>query len=885
MDIGIDLGTTFSVVAVNGKVTLAPDYPAGIYLADCDVTIIPTPEGDETFPSAVWEDPASPGEFIIGVAALQKADDGEAPVLFSKRKIGTAEAIPLGARVMTARDAAREILKHLRACAEQALGQHVERAVVSHPAYFDRSQVEETRQAAIEAGIDMSLHEQMVMEPVTAALAYTRADTRDPLRIMTYDLGGGTFDVTCLERRGGVISVRAFDGDPLLGGYNFDRELANWVLARLRAKGREVVLREDDPEDRGRYARLLRLAEDVKKRLSHAAGDDDKVEVKAQNLLLDTAGRRISILERISRREFVEMIRPYLDTTVECCRRALKKADVTPEELNEVLLVGGSTYGPWVQQAIRDAFPACKPKLFAPDLCVGAGAAIHAAMVLPTVVRSQRHKLTLDVPAKTVLDTIVVAGQVQPAAAGLAATLRLPTGQCLGPVPLGADGRFAFDGVELTQGEPSPFVLSVRDAAGRPCIEHPFEVTHAPESTDTTTVTTVLPKPLYLETRDGLVPLAQEGVSLPAACEAVLIRNNDNPNISVRIYQEQEPVGAIRIENIPSEGGRGSRVEVRVIVTEKNEIRGTARIVNPAGRLVKEAPVRVTFDIPEIPAADPLLLEFAELQAKCLSILDDSEEEEEVRQAAVGRGLPLIQRIDHLVGQQPMERQEVHAALQELRRLVTPPRDDMSPPRRAFLAQARDCRKAIEEMAAQATTALEADKPAARKPRGTHSAAAAPVDAAVLARAKASIEKAETYTQMLDRAQCEGIEAHRKRDRRAWAAANDVVGRILAKVRERPRIELPPFLLKLFALSRVEEQRARLAGQQSKLVEESRLADWKGEIDRLARALQEVQGEILAVDDEQPKERVRGQLALLLTNRVEVLSEEIRRLGIDVRRK
>ncbi|MBI2299007.1 MAG: Hsp70 family protein [Armatimonadetes bacterium] len=361
MDIGIDLGTTFSVIAVAGRVELAPDYPAGLYLDECDVTIIPTPYGDETFPSVVIDDPERPGEHLFGLDAAQQAQEGRAPVMFSKRKIGTREGIPLGEGEVLARDVAALFLAYLKQCAEQALGRPVERAVVTHPAYFDRGAVEETREAAVQAGFDMSEPDQMLMEPVAAALAYARTDARDPLRILTYDLGGGTFDVTYLERRGGVIDMRAFDGNHLLGGFNFDRELVYWLRQRLEAQGRWRTLDEEDPDDRGRLARLLQAAETVKLNLAGARSDTTPVDFRLQYVLTDAQGRPLQVNERLTRAEFVELLQPYLQDTLDGCRRALRKAGVEADALDEVLLVGGSSQAPWVAACLAAEFAAAEP--------------------------------------------------------------------------------------------------------------------------------------------------------------------------------------------------------------------------------------------------------------------------------------------------------------------------------------------------------------------------------------------------------------------------------------------------------------------------------------------------------------------------------------------
>ncbi|HEV7406090.1 MAG TPA: Hsp70 family protein, partial [Chthoniobacteraceae bacterium] len=239
-DIGIDLGTTYSVIAIKGRVELQPSYgKKGIYVEECDATIIPTPAGDPSFPSVFWVDPAD-GRIVIGMEAKRKAEDGGAPIMFSKRAIGTMELLPLHDRSYTAQEVAGHILRHLKECAEAALGRPVRRAVVTHPAYFERNQVEETRAAAVAAGFDMRDDRQMMMEPAAAALAHTCTIQTDPLTIVTYDLGGGTFDVTVLQRKEGVIRMLSFDGDHLLGGYNFDRALVQWILDKLREKGRTI---------------------------------------------------------------------------------------------------------------------------------------------------------------------------------------------------------------------------------------------------------------------------------------------------------------------------------------------------------------------------------------------------------------------------------------------------------------------------------------------------------------------------------------------------------------------------------------------------------------------------------------------------------------------
>jgi len=873
MDIGIDLGTTYSVIALNGNVRLAEDYPEGIYLKECDVTIVPTPDGEQTFPSALWEDADDPGRYIVGADALRRADEGDAPVLFSKRRMGTSEPLPLHGRHLTARQAAAAILAYLKACAEQALGQPVRRAVITHPAYFDRIQVEETRQAAIDAGFDMALPEQMLMEPIAAALAYTRSDQRDPLRVLTYDLGGGTFDVTYLERREGVISVRAFDGDHLLGGYNFDRDLTQWILEKLEAKGRSVVFDESDTESRGRLAQLLRLAEAVKIKLAKSADDSRPVEVRS-NLLLDQEGRRIGLLERISRQEFVALIQPHLDKTIQCCRRALEKSGVEADELHEILMVGGSTYGPWIGNALRQAFPGVEPKLFSPDLCVAAGAAIQAAMVLPLSVESQNLRLTLEVPTATVLDAIDIGGQVSvPAdmAGPVNVSLMLPTGRRLGAEPLDENGRFLFADVALAEMGANHFQLLMQNRQGDTLLDHPFTIRFAPEETDVTTVTTVLPKPLYLETFDGLVPLAEEGATLPARRNQTLIRDNDNRSIAIRIFQQGEVIGAIRVEDIPPEGGRGSRVDIAVTVTEKNQIEGTATITSPTGRVVKQSAVSVAFAMSDIPPLAVLEAESLELDWE-METSQANPEDGDHAESLSSEATPLRERLRRLLAQQPVDRLEVYAVLRSLRRALTPPPDGMQPTRREFAAEVADCRQAIDAKAAQAQAVLDAD--ASALTRSDHSP-----DASALAKAKAALKTAQTLADTLARAEAEGLAAHAQKNQRGWGKANEALAGIQAKLSSMPSIELPVFIVKMFALMQIQSEMSRLQETQGRMAQEGRLSDWQAEIERIGTALTNLMESATAVDDDLPQ--ARSQLGILVLQRLEPLKRDIGRIGID----
>ena len=775
--IGIDLGTTFSVLAIKGKIETVAGWPDGEYLADCDVTIIPEPDGDRTFASVLWWTPGpapdSDGEFLFGIDAKMKAEEeGEgSPIMFSKRAIGTTQKLECNGRVFTAKEVATHFLGHLKKCAERALGEPVTRAVITHPAYFESNQVQETREAAIDAGFVMSKDIQMMMEPAAAAYVYTLNDNRNPLRILAYDLGGGTFDVTCVERSEGVVRMKSFDGDHLLGGYNFDSALVEWMFGQMAEQNREPLCvwvknqeeqkKQIAPEQKAagnaQLARIFQYAENVKIKLADARSDQVKIPVKI-DWLTDASGRRIQYVDRISRQEFNALIAPLLTTTVERCHAALDKAGWKSHDVDVMLFVGGSTYGPWVTKRTEGLVNECSEP-YHPDLCVAAGAAMVAASELGIGIDCGGLKLSMDVPFQTPLFSFTAAGTVAPTEgngmsgeeiARLLITLDVPS-DTMTANPNGA-GAFRFEAVPLDEdiapGEKTTYTLRVANEAGALLLTQDFSVLFEPEGSSEPPGG-VLPKSVFVQTARGPVIIGREGEVLPLKPDTIKVRMLfDSSDMSLDILQEGDVIGEVLVENIPPEAGKGSEVQIDVEITQNNVMKGTVRIVTRSGTLAKEAPVRITF--PPIPVPDlcDLKAKFKELEERRAQEIILCEAPER-RLMLTGKANKTAQRMQQEFDKVVPDPLIIARDLREFEQLLDPPADDMTPTRQVFLQKLDRAREFL---------ALKQD---------------------------GDPEKA-AYRTLLNGIESKGNDAHAAKNHRDWLAENSSLDNVLMKLDSAP---------------------------------------------------------------------------------------------------
>jgi molecular chaperone DnaK len=298
------------------------------------------------------------------------------------------DPITLGDQAFTPPEISAMILRRLRDRAGRALGKPVNRAVITVPAFFDENQRQATREAGELAGWTV---ERIINEPTAATLVY-HAGEQDPKHIVVYDFGGGTFDVSIVRMEAGVVEVLSSKGDTRLGGDDLDNALLNH-LADQFTQAHQVDLRGNI---QARY-RLLRACEQAKRRLSK----DETVEI-AEEFLAEKDGQPLNLTASITRHEFEGLIEAFVQRTIECVDEALRDAELTIHQIADLVLVGGCSRIPLVEERLRDEFQKLPSRAVDPDLAVALGAAMQAAMIEgqsvgPVLVDVTPHTLGIEV--------------------------------------------------------------------------------------------------------------------------------------------------------------------------------------------------------------------------------------------------------------------------------------------------------------------------------------------------------------------------------------------------------------------------------------------------------------------------------------------------------
>ena len=360
--IGIDLGTTNSCVAVmEGK--------------ECKV--ITNPEGNRTTPSVVAY---KNGERIVGDAAKRQAVTNKNTVSSIKRLMGTSEKVEMEGKQYTPQEVSAMILQYLKAYAEDYLGEKVEKAVITVPAYFNDAQRQATKDAGRIAGLEV---ERIINEPTAAALAYGIDKTDKEQKVLVYDLGGGTFDVSILELADGTFEVLSTKGDTHLGGDDFDNVVVDWMVDTFK-KENGIDLRNDKMA----MQRLKEAGEKAKKDLSSMV----QTQISLPFISAGASGP-LHFEASLTRAKFDEMTRHLVERTMEPVRNALRDAGLTKNDIHQVLLVGGSTRIPAVQEAVKKELGKEPNHSVNPDEVVAMGAAIQGGVIAGDV----KDVLLLDV--------------------------------------------------------------------------------------------------------------------------------------------------------------------------------------------------------------------------------------------------------------------------------------------------------------------------------------------------------------------------------------------------------------------------------------------------------------------------------------------------------
>jgi len=360
--IGIDLGTTNSAVAV---------------MEGNDAKIIPNPEGNNTTPSVVS---FKNGERIVGDAAKRQVITNKDTATSVKRIMGSNKKINLEGKDYTPQEISAMILQYMKTYAEEYLGEPVTKAVITVPAYFSDAQRQATKDAGTIAGLEV---ERIINEPTAAALSFGIDKTDKEQKVLVYDLGGGTFDVSILELADGTFEVLSTAGDNKLGGDDFDDIIVDWIAEQFK-KDHNIDLKAD----RMASQRLKEAAEKAKKDLSGVL----QTQISLPFISAGPSGP-LHFEATLTRAQFDKMTKKLVDRTIGPVKQALKDAGLNASDIDQVLLVGGSTRIPAVQEAVKKELGKEPNKSVNPDEVVAMGAAIQGGVLSGDV----KEVLLLDV--------------------------------------------------------------------------------------------------------------------------------------------------------------------------------------------------------------------------------------------------------------------------------------------------------------------------------------------------------------------------------------------------------------------------------------------------------------------------------------------------------
>lgn len=640
---GIDLGTTNSCIFV-------VDGDAGRLISD--------EQGNPIFPSVVHA--TLDGRRSVGHVARNRMGEMPAPVAAVKRLMGTTETVLLGRERKSPVQVSALILAFLRELAESRTGGRIDRAVVTVPAYFSHIQRQQTDEAGRLAGFRDVV---TLLEPVAAALAYSLASEQEALRIFVYDLGGGTFDATVLEKDPhGGISVLAFGGDPFLGGEDVDARLGRVLLTRLQELGYRLDLDLERPEDFSRFQRLRFWAELAKRELSTR----DEVSLVRQGLFEDQDGNTVDLDLTLSRRELEECAADLIERSMEASLATLAKTAVPLESIDEIIMVGGMSRMPLVQRRLAELFKR-EPKVVDPDLIVARGAAIKAREVFgEQEVAPSGLRLELRYPSRTDQIRVRIGGLFDHPLTGH--TVYLISDREERSQDLAGSDRFTFEEVALEAEAESLFTLAVEDAGGRSVLERQVKIVHDPRCRPVVrSPGSVVTRAIQVRTLDALVPLFPENTALPYTASHVFETADQSGSIVVPIWEDQHEVTRLEIRDLPPGLKEGTPVVVELQAHSDYRIVATARVPD----LGKSA----TIDF-RIEPADTARLSPETVKSELAALREEASRAaavcpaEEAREVFAVRLRGLSDEIETELGEPQPNRARLHDKLREVKALI-----------------------------------------------------------------------------------------------------------------------------------------------------------------------------------------------------------------------
>ncbi|HWP43452.1 MAG TPA: Hsp70 family protein, partial [Blastocatellia bacterium] len=593
----------------------------------------------KTFPSVVWCG-GKDKEIIVGHEAKVRMGQRPAPIVAVKRLMGTNRTVELGGRQVTPIEVSAHILSHARKLVEGHFAQHgiedrIGGVIVTLPAYFDASPRRDTYEAAAKAFFDGDRENaegrlELLLEPEAAAYAYLTEDRSERLRILVYDLGGGTFDVTILDKspEAGLTLLR-FGGDPHLGGDNIDDRLAAWMLYLLRGGKREVldrildpkryepeemytvlqqvltndvanlrgVLRPEDrdllvthsplyaldldegePEDRLRTQKLKALAEKAKKDFTEST----EVLIAKHGAFEDKEGTTVDIDFTLSRNEFDRLIGDFIGKTMQETLGVIERAGMTRSQIDRVLLVGGSTRMPIVKEELQKAFD-CPIEMKDPDLIVARGAAIRSRDLTPLPIpvsgeARPAERMTLEFPRQTSEPRVTIRGRLQEPISGHEVYV-LRDGDEIATAQVEGD-FFEVKEVPLYPDRENRLTLEVSDQDDNLYDEREIVIIHSTDPTPPNEgITTLLTKPIRYLGRRGFVTLFEEGTRLPAEKAIACRRATQDDFINIPFFEGERLLEELRILGIDPGLPIGAVIDLHLVINKDYTVmaKGTVR--------------------------------------------------------------------------------------------------------------------------------------------------------------------------------------------------------------------------------------------------------------------------------------------------------------------